>query len=279
MSPPFAATRGDFVSGDFGSRLRGRCFAGAKRPAGWSFNRAVDTLPRRCSLFYANRQFLVEHVGQLETDPKTGTAATRISFNWITTALSLLRLPRDYNAAISKFNRKICNSTELLPWEIGLLQQKANGRFPRNHDGASGTAAAIFAHYMKAAQILSTPRSIWKENCRLQPGVNERFSSGLVDRYRYCIFFVKPNEAVYIHDPTDHAFELLKRRAFVAGKCVVGGTGARTKRSPVYAQEYYDRFYSLAGAILVRQLSGCCHGRRFVLDDILDQRGPAQLPR
>ena len=40
-----------------------------------------------------------------------------------------------------------------------------------------------------------------------QPGVNERFATGLVDRYQL-FFFVKPNEAVFIHDPTDHAFEI-----------------------------------------------------------------------
>ncbi len=40
-----------------------------------------------------------------------------------------------------------------------------------------------------------------------QPGVNERFSTGLVDRYQL-FFFVKPNEAEFIRDPTEQGFEM-----------------------------------------------------------------------
>jgi hypothetical protein len=74
-----------------------------------------------------------------------------------------------------------------------------------------------------------------------------------VDRYQL-FFFVQPNEAVFIHDPTDHAFELCLTSHSWLENVLLADRRAHEGLS-AYSQEYYDRFYSLAGAILVRQLS------------------------
>ena len=86
-------------------------------------NRAVDTLPQEMQpFFYANRQFLVEHVGPSEeTDPKTGTAR-HTDFIQLDHygPFPFSALPRDYNAATTKYNRRVLEQFGILPWEIGF---------------------------------------------------------------------------------------------------------------------------------------------------------------
>src|SRR6202041_3264077 len=124
----------------------------------------------------------------------------------------------------------------------------------REHDwNQVRVSAAILAHYVNAAHDPFNTTINMDGKLSAQPGVNERFSSGLVDRYQL-FFFVQPNEAVFIHDPTDHAFELCMTAHSWLENVLLADRRAHEGLS-AYSQEYYDRFYSLAGAILVRQLS------------------------
>jgi hypothetical protein len=219
-------------------------------------NRAVDTLPQEMQpFFYANRQFLVEHVGPAEeTDPKTGTARHTDFIQLDHYApFPFSALPRDYNAAITKFNRRVLDQYGILPWEIGVYSKKLTDAF-REHDwNQVRLSAAILAHYVNAAHDPFNTTINMDGKLSAQPGVNERFSSGLVDRYQL-FFFVQPNEAVFIHDPTDHAFELCLTAHSWLENVLLADRRAHEGLSS-YSQDYYDKFYSLAGAILVRQLS------------------------
>jgi hypothetical protein len=219
-------------------------------------NRAVDTLPQEMQpFFYANRQFLVEHVGAADdADVKNGTArhADFIQLDHYG-PFPFSALPRDYNAAITKFNRRILEQYGILPWEIGFYSKKLTDAF-REHDwNQVRVSAATLAHYVNAAHDPFNTTTNMDGRLSAQPGVNERFSSGLVDRYQL-FFFVQPNEAVFIHDPTDHAFELCLTAHSWLENVLLADRRAHEGLSG-YTQDYYDRFYSLAGAILVRQLS------------------------
>jgi hypothetical protein len=219
-------------------------------------NRAVDTLPQEMQpFFYANRQFLVEHVGAADdADVKNGTArhADFIQLDHYG-PFPFSALPRDYNAAITKFNRRILEQYGILPWEIGFYSKKLTDAF-REHDwNQVRVSAATLAHYVNAAHDPFNTTTNTDGRLSAQPGVNERFSSGLVDRYQL-FFFVQPNEAVFIHDPTDHAFELCLTAHSWLENVLLADRRAHEGLSG-YTQDYYDRFYSLAGAILVRQLS------------------------
>ena len=219
-------------------------------------NRAVDTLPQEMQpFFYANRQFLVEHVGAAEeSDPKTGTPR-HTDFIQLDHygQFPFSALPRDYNAAILKYNRRTLEQFGILPWEIGLYSKKLTDAF-REHDWSQvRLSAATLAHYVNAAHDPFNTTINMDGKLSAQPGVNERFSVGLVDRYQL-FFFVQPNEAVLIHDPTDHAFELCLTSHSWLETVLLADRRAHEGLSS-YSQDYYDRFYSLAGAILVRQLS------------------------
>jgi hypothetical protein len=218
-------------------------------------NKAVDTLPdEMLPFFQANRQFLVQHVTQEDPAAKS-TVQVRTDFIRLDHygPFPFTALPREYNAAVAKVNRRTLEMYGLLPWEIGFYSKKLTDAFrDRDWSGAKLTAA-ILAHYVNAAHDPFNTTINFDGKLSLQPGVNERFSTGLVDRYQL-FFFVKADEAVYIHDPTDHAFDTCLtahswlENVLLADRRAHDSTGG-------YKEDYYDRFYAQAGAVLVRQLS------------------------
>jgi hypothetical protein len=218
-------------------------------------NKAVDTLPdEMLPFFQANRQFLVQHV-TLEDPGARPVGEHHNDFIQLDHygAFPFALLPRDYNTAISKFNRKTLELYGVLPWEIGVSSKKLTDAFRDHNWGEVRLAAAVLAHYVNAAHDPFNTTINMDGKLSLQPGVNDRFSTGLVDRYQL-FFFVKPDEAVYIHDPTDHAFDAcLTAHSWLEGVLLADRRAHDSTGG--YKEDYYDRFYSQAGAVLVRQLS------------------------
>jgi hypothetical protein len=230
---------------------------------GWGENaermivdKAVDTLPNEMLPFFqANRAYLMLHATDpLESEgrnpaeqPKGFIELDRYG------PFPFTALPRSYAAAVTKYGRRQLEARGVLPWQIGLYSKKLTDAFrARNWDDAK-SSAAVLAHYVAAAHDPFKSTINTDGTLSNQPGVNERYGSGLVDRYQR-FFFLKPNEAAFIRDPTDHAFEMsldahswLENILLADRRAHAGVTG--------YTSEYYDRFYAQAGAVLIRQLS------------------------
>jgi hypothetical protein len=217
-------------------------------------NKAVDTLPEELLPFFeANRQFIVQHV----TDPNESKDPSNHHSDFIQLdhygQFPFTTLPRSYTAAVSKYSRHTLETYGLLPWQIGLYSKKLTDAFrARNWDDAK-ISAAILAHYVAAAHDPFNTSTNSDGKLSAQPGVNSRFDSGLVDRYQL-FFFVKPNDATFIHDPTDHAFEMALSAHSWLENVLLADSRAH-KGIDGYTDEYYDRFYAQAGAVLIRQLS------------------------
>jgi hypothetical protein len=230
---------------------------------GWGDNaermivdKAVDTLPdQMLPFFQANRAYLTQHV----TDPLDSEARVPAEQHkgFIQLdhygAFPYAALPRTYTAAVAKFGRRQLDARGVLPWQIGLYSKRLTDAFhARNWDDAK-LSAALLAHYVAAAH--DPFKSTMNSDGALsgQEGINLRFGVALVDHYQR-FFFLKPNEAAFIRDPTDHAFEMsidahswLENILIADGRAHEGLTG--------YPNEYYDRFYAQVGAVLIRQLS------------------------
>jgi len=230
---------------------------------GWGENaermivdKAVDTLPDEMQPFFqANRSFLMQHV----TDPLQSEARTPAEQPRGFIQLDhygpfpYAALPRAYTAAVAKYGRRSLDAHGLLPWQIGLYSKKLTDAFRAHNWDDARTSAALLAHYVAAAHdpFKSTVNS--DGTLSNQQGINERFGNELVDHYQR-FFFLKPNEAAFVRDPTDHAFEMslsahswLENILLADRRAHEGLTG--------YTGEYYDRFYAQAGAVLIRQLS------------------------
>ena len=230
---------------------------------GWGDNaermivdKAIDTLPDEIAPFFqANRAYLEQHV----TDPLDAEARTPseqpkgfIQLDHYG-AFPFASLPRSYNAAVTKFGRHQLDARGLLPWQVGLYSKRLTDSLRAHSWEDAKLSAAILGHYVAASHDPFKTTVNTDGTLSNQPGINGRFGVGLVDRYQR-FFFLKPNEAAFIRDPTDHAFEMtldahswLENILIADRRAHEGLTG--------YSSEYYDRFYAQVGAVLIRQLS------------------------
>jgi len=230
---------------------------------GWGDNaermivdKAVDTLPEEIAPFFqANRAYLEQHVTDpLEAEARTPAEQPKgfIQLDHYG-AYPFASLPRTYTAAVEKFGRRQLDSRGLLPWQVGLYSKRLTDSLRAHSWDDAKLSAAILAHYVAASHDPFKTTVNTDGTLSNQPGINGRFGVGLVDRYQR-FFFLKPNEAAFIRDPTDHAFEMtfdahswLENILIADRRAHEGLTG--------YTSEYYDRFYAQVGAVLIRQLS------------------------
>jgi hypothetical protein len=219
-------------------------------------NKAVDTLPPDVRAFFdGNRAFLVLHVTDpLDAEAKTSTEKHN-HFLYLDKygRFPFTTLPRVYKAAVGKYGKSKLESTGLLPWQIGVYNAKLTEALKLGKWDEAKLDAAILAGYVSEAHDPFNTTENFDGHLTLQTGINDRFGVTLIDRFS-SFFPMRPNDAAFISDPTDHAFEsclsahsslesilLADRNAHLAGKS--------------YDDEYFDRFYNLTAATLIRQLS------------------------
>jgi hypothetical protein len=220
-------------------------------------SKAVETLPPDIRGFFeANRDFLSRHVTEpLDWLAKNPSAERRNHYLYLDHygKFPFDSLPRDYKKAVAKFTKSKLEGSGVLPWQIGVYSQKLTAAF-RDHDWEQARlAAAYLAAYVAQADDPFHTTENFDGHLSGQPGVDLRFGSSLVDRFS--IFFpMRPNDAVFLRDPTDHAFDACMSAHIWLDNILLADRRAREGLSD-YTDEYYDRFYNLAGAIVIRQLS------------------------
>jgi hypothetical protein len=219
-------------------------------------NKAVDTLPKEMGTFFdANRQFLVQHVtdaGQLDAKIAADEHKNYIELDHYG-QFPFSSLPRSYNVAVRKYGRRTLDKYGLLPWQIGLYSKKLTDALHAQDWSDAKVSAAALAHYVAAAHDPFNTTVDSDGVLSNQQGVRQRFGAGLVNRYQL-FFFIKPNEATFISDPTDHAFEMALSAHSWLENILLADRRAHDETN-AYNDAYYDRFYAQAGAVLVRQLS------------------------
>jgi hypothetical protein len=219
-------------------------------------NKAVDTLPPELRpWFEANRTYITQHV----TDPIDWLAKNPAERrNQIIELEKYGRfpfdaLPRDYKAAVRKFTKPALEANGLLPWQIGLYSQRLTEALRSGKWDEARQNAALLAHYVEQAHDPFSTTDNLDGRLAGQTGVQIRFGTAMVDRFALFIY-VRPNDAVFVSDPTDHAFQdCLAAHGWVE-PVLLADRRAR-HGLPDYTDEYYDRFFNTAGAILIRQLS------------------------
>lgn len=219
-------------------------------------NKAVDTLPSEMGTFFqSNRQFLVQHVmdaAELDAKIAADEHKSYIQLDHYG-QFPFSALPRSYNAAVKKYGRRTIDKYGLLPWQIGLYSKKLTDALHSQDWSDAKVSAAALAHYVAAAHDPFNTTINADGTQSNQPDVRQRFDTALVNRYQL-FFFIKPNEATFISDPTDHAFEMALSAHSWLENVLLADRRAR-QETGAYNDAYYDRFYSQAGAVLVRQLS------------------------
>jgi len=219
-------------------------------------NRAIDTLPPDLrSFFDGNRSILLQHVNDPFITVEKTPAERKNQFIYLDKygRFPFELLPRSYKAAVSKFGRSKLESNGLLPWQIGVYSAKLTEAMQTGKWADAKLYAAVLASYVAAAHDPFNTTDNMDGHLSAQNGINERFGTSLVDRYS-SFFFMRPNDATFIADPTDHAFEAcLSSHSWL--ETVLYADREAHRGLNAYTDEYYDHFYNQAGAVLIRQIS------------------------
>jgi hypothetical protein len=219
-------------------------------------HRAIETMPQDIRPFFeSNLALLSQHV----TDPLDAIAKSPAERHNHFILLDKYgrfpfeALPRNYKAAVTKFGRVKLDANGLLPWQIGVYSEKLTEALKAGKWDEARVDAAILANYVAEAHDPFNTTDNFDGRLSGQPGVNERFGTTLIDRYS-SFFPMRPNDAIFINDPTDRAFEAcLSSHSWLETILLADRNARRGENS--FTDEYYDRFYNQAAAILIRQLS------------------------
>jgi hypothetical protein len=220
-------------------------------------NKAIETLPPELQPFFeANRTYIVQHSTEpldwLTKNPNAERRNQQILLDRYG-RFPFDSLPRDFKVAQARLGARTIEQNGVLPWQIGLYSLKLTNAFKARNWDEVRQMAAILAHYVAQAHDPFSTTENFDGRLSGQNGVDQRFNSSLVDRFSL-FFFIRPNDAFFISDPTDFAFETcLSAHSWIA-QVLLADRRAR-RDLPDYTDEYYDRLYSQAGAILVRQIS------------------------
>jgi hypothetical protein len=244
-------------------------------------SQAIDTLPPEIrGYFEANRAFLLQHVNDPLDAPTAKTNAERRNHYLYLDKYGRFpfeALPRNYKTAVAKIGKWKLEAYGLLPWQVGVYSQKLTEAMKTGHWEEVKVDAAILALYVAETDDPFHTTDNFDGKLSGQLGIDERFGTTLVDRFS-SFFPMRPNDAAYIGDPTDHAFE-----ACLASHSWIENVQLADRNAHLgltsYTDEFYDRFYNLSAAILIRQLSNAATDTGSYWLTAWINAGKPQLPR
>jgi hypothetical protein len=219
---------------------------------GW----AVDTLPPEIRAFFqANRQFLIDHAN----DPDAAMAKDRrereLHYIYLDKygIFPYLKLPHSFNSAVEDYGSGRVHRDGMLPWEIGKLSLQLTEALRAQKWDEAKLQAALLGHYVADAHDPLHTTQNYDGQLTGQTGLANRFEIRLVDLYRNFFIFA-PRDAPKVTDPTEHAFEMVLEAHTWADHIVLADRNALVGL-PDYNEDYYDRFYSRVGSIIMRELN------------------------
>jgi hypothetical protein len=241
----------------------GLCFSFPQNSRAWGrnghklvVNKAIDTLPPDLRAFFeANRSFIMLHVSDpLDAEAKTPTEKHN-HYLYLDKygRFPYELLPRSYKAAVTKYGKSKLEATGLLPWQIGVYNAKLTEAMKLGRWDDAKLDAAILASYVAEAHDPFNTTENFDGHLTAQSGINERFDVALVDRFS-SFFPMRPNDASFVNDPTDHAFEACLSAHSWLETILLADRNARLGGKS-YDDEYFDRFYNQVAATVIRQLS------------------------
>jgi len=242
-------------------------------------NRAVDTLPAEIRPFFeANRNYFVQHVNDPMNMLDKHPNERQNHFIELDKygKFPFEALPRNYKAAVAKYSKSKIDSTGLLPWQIGVYSAKLTEDLKAGRWEEAKQDAAFLADYVAEAHDPFNTTENFDGTMSGQRGVNERFNTVLIDRYG-SFFPLNPHDASFITDPTDFAFDVCLNAHSNVESILLADRSARRGLSS-YTDEYYDRFYNLAAASLIRQLSDASTDVGSYWRTAWENAGKPQLP-
>jgi len=221
---------------------------------------AIQTLPSEMrSFFEANRQFLLEHAN----DPDVWMTKDRYERKHHYIYLDkygifpFLGLPHSFKQAVENYGSGRVNRDGVLPWQVGESSLRLTEAFKSRNWEQVKLEAAVLAHYVADAHCALHVTKDFDGELTRQTGLQERFEIRLLDRYSK-FFILHPEDAVKIGDPTEYAFQSCLEAYTSLDSVILADMRAR-EGLPDYTDEYFDRFYSQIGDIVMKAINEAAH--------------------
>ena len=221
---------------------------------------AIQTLPPEVRGFFeANRSFLVEH----SNDPDEWVKKDRyeLARHYIFLdrygRFPYLKLPHDYAKVRKKFGAGKIARNGTLPWQIGEYSFRlTNDLRQQKWQEAKLDAAALSFYISEAHDPLHTTENS-EGQLTSQIGLADRFGTDLIERYSN-FFVFREQDAVKIADPTEYALAIVLDSNSWVDRVLLGDGKARGSL-PAYNEDYFDRFYTAVGSIVMRETNEAAH--------------------
>ncbi len=217
---------------------------------------AADTLPPEVGNFFQkNRQFLEDHANDPDVAMEKDKHERELHYIYLDKygIFPYLKLPHSFDRAVEQYGSGRIHRDGMLPWEVGKISLRLTEAFKAQNWEDVKVEAALLGHYVADAHDPLHTTQNYDGQLTGQTGLAARFEIRLVDKFTNFFVFV-PREASKIADPTEHAFEAVLETNTWADHIILADLRAR-EGLPDYNDDYYDRFYSRVGSIVMRELS------------------------
>jgi hypothetical protein len=219
-------------------------------------NWAVETLPPEIRGFFAaNRQFLIDHANDPAEWMKKDRYEGKRHYLYLDKygMFPYLDLPHSFQRAVEKFGSGRINRDGVLPWQIGEYSLRLTNSLKAQNWPEARLNAAVLAHYVADAHDPLHTTSNYDGQLTGQTGLASRFGVSLIERYQG-FFIFRPIPAAKIDDPTEYAFQaVLEANTWVNQIVLFDRRAVEDFRD--FNDDYFDRFYSQAGSIVVREIN------------------------
>jgi hypothetical protein len=217
---------------------------------------AVDTLPPEMRTFFRNnRQFLEDHANDPDEAMSKDKHERELHYIYLDKygIFPYLKLPHSFDEAVKQYGSGHIHRDGMLPWQVGKISLRLTEAFKAQNWEDVKLQAALLGHYLADAHDPLHTTLNYDGQLTGQTGLAARFEIRLVDKFTNFFMFV-PRDASKIADPTEHAFQDVLETNTWADHIILADLQARDGL-PDYNEDYYDRFYSRVGSIVMRELS------------------------
>jgi hypothetical protein len=223
-------------------------------------NWAVETLPPGMRGFFeANRQFLIDHANDPDQWMEKDRYERKRHYMYLDKygLFPYRDLPHGFKPAVEKFGSGKINTNGLLPWHVGEYSLRLTNALKAQKWDEARLAAAALGHYVADAHDPLNTTSNFDGQLTGQTGLATRFGITLIDRFQG-FFIFRPVPAAKIDDPTEHAFDaVLETNTRVDQVLWADHKSLEGLRD--YNEDYFDRFYSQIGSVVVREINTAAH--------------------
>ncbi len=217
---------------------------------------AADTLPPEIRAFFQNnRQFLEDHANDPDAAMEKDRNERALHYIYLDKygIFPYLKLPHSFDRAVEQYGSGRIHRDGMLPWQVGKISLRLTEAFKAQNWEEVKVEAALLGHYVADAHDPLHTTQNYDGQLTGQTGLAARFEIRLVDKFTNFFMFV-PRDASKIADPTEHAFDDVLETNTWADHIILADLQARVGL-PDYNDDYYDRFYSRVGSIVMRELS------------------------